>query len=121
MHERDPYEYVTYKFSYDMVVLVLLMSVMCSLLCAQVDEMMGVDLARLMQLIPSEEDKAAKNAVVTGGVFNQVRPSRIPLSFLTFSYLHQSCNVLYMCRYVSLREHRLARLSKHSTEQSGTM
>ena len=34
---------------------------------------MGVDLARLMQLIPGEEDKAARSAMVTGGVFNQVR------------------------------------------------
>ena len=34
---------------------------------------MGVDLARLMQLISGEEDKAARSEMVTGGVFNQVR------------------------------------------------
>ena len=34
---------------------------------------MGMDLARLMQLIPGDENKAARSAMVTGGVLNQVR------------------------------------------------
>ncbi len=38
---------------------------------SQVDEMMGVDLARLMQQIPTEEGKAA-NAKIKGGIFDQV-------------------------------------------------
>ncbi len=39
---------------------------------SQVDEMMGVDLARLMQQIPTEEGKAAENAKIKGGIFDQV-------------------------------------------------
>ena len=61
---------------------------------------MGVELARLMQLIPGEEDKAARSAMVTGGVFNQVRQAHANAHADAGEY-YESSN--YALRILALR------------------